>query len=384
MQKTILRMTLKDLPDYFYIKIVNEKRRKLLFDKAIAQSGGLQLDLAFKLGIDRRRVAKWYYGRRFMPFNYFKILCSIANLTIKFFEKEEIAIKGGKYCRNFLVMKFPFTFTKEWLWMSQIINTDGHINPKRKTIEISNTDKGVLEKIENFCRKIRLEKSLYQRKHNDNGILFVLCNKTLTNIFIEFLGCSFGSKFRTIEISPKILNLTQESLAAAVRGAFDGDGWVCIRSRRVGIAMGSEKYIKQISQVLKSRFFIKNKVYGPRERKFTCEILSLRYLVKFQKQINFDNFHRRDALIETINLLNLSYQKRFHPNCALYECLKIINYNCGINSKIIALTLKRQQGSIRQILHKLRNKELVLYTKKGKEFIYEISPKGIIFMEDFQ
>jgi len=383
MELNYQKIHLNNLPNYFYIKIIDIHIRRLLFDNAIKRCNGTQISLAKKLKVDRRRLEKWRYGRRYTPVDYFKKICSIAGFKVNFFEKFKIGIKGGKYCRNYLILKLPLKITKEWVWMSQIINTDGHIDPKRKIIEISNKDIGVLNTIRTFCWKLGLRDSLYEIKH-DKGILINICNKTLTNIFIEFLGCEVGSKFDKVKISNRILNSPKSVISSAMRGAFDGDGWVCIRSRKIGLVMGSKIYIKQVSKILKEIFDIPNKVYGPRDKKYTCEIPSLRYLEKFEKEINFDNLQRRENLKKIISLLKSSYKKKFHPKCSLYENLRTIKENPYCTSELVADKLNRQRGSMRCILKILRGRELVLFSKKGKEFIYNISPKGVQFVEEFK
>ncbi|MFH1682588.1 MAG: LAGLIDADG family homing endonuclease [Candidatus Woesearchaeota archaeon] len=375
---------LKDIPDYFYIKIDNSDR-KLLFKKAIRNSGGRQVDLAKHLKIDRRRLEKWKMGIRCIPLGYLKEICSIARLDLSFLEQKEIWIKGGRYAKTFLIFRFPLEINKKWAWMSQIINTDGHIDPKRKAIEISNTDWGVINKIKEFCIGLNLNKSVYERKHNDNAVFISICNKTLTNLFIEFLGCEYGSKFSRVKISDNLLNSSNKSvIASAFRGAFDGDGWVCMRLKRIGLTMGSEVYVKQVSKALYEKFGIKNKLYGPRDKKFNCEISSLRYLERFQTEINFDNKKRKDRLTEIINSLRSSYQKKFHPGCSRYECLKVVRENPGCTSGFIGIKLNRDRGSVRPILQILREKNWLSFSKKGKEFIYTVSNEGLKVMEEFK
>ena len=151
--------------------------------------------------------------------------------------------------------------------------------------------------------------------------------------------------------------------------------------------MGSREYIKQVSQLLINSFNIKNSTYGPRDNKYTCEITGIHNIKKFKKEISFDNSYRQERLIKIISELEESYKTRFHKNCSLYECLKIIRENPNCTSKLISERLNRKRDSIMVSLKKLREKDKVLFIQskeKGKEYKYKINSKGIRFIEGFQ
>jgi hypothetical protein len=380
------KIHLENLPEWFYVQILDDTKRLNLFNKAINKVGNSGNDLAKKLNISFKRLNRWKNAKRYIRFSYFKQIATIAKMDLAELENAEISIKGGTYCRNCLNLRFPVIIDKNWAHFSQLINTDGHIAPKRKMIEIANKNKALLDIIKNFCNNLDIGNSVYEQPHHGNSFLKIT-NKTLTNFFIEFLGCKAGKKFDTIKISEIILNSPKEIIASALRGAFDGDGWVCMSIKRIGIAMGSREYIKQVSQLLINSFNIKNSTYGPRDNKYTCEITGIHNIKKFKKEISFDNSYRQERLIKIISELEESYKTRFHKNCSLYECLKIIRENPNCTSKLISERLNRKRDSIMVSLKKLREKDKVLFIQskeKGKEYKYKINSKGIRFIEGFQ
>jgi len=378
MDSEIQRIHLNDLPDHFYIKILNDKLRSDIFYKAVKNCGGKQIYLAKKLGVDRRRLQKWKNGTRFMPLKFLRKICLLTYTELEYLEKNSIiGLKGDTYCRNCLTLKFPIQINEEWAYFSQIINTDGHISSNLKMIEIANDDIGVLEKIKTFLKSVGItEKSINQKKWN-RGKYFKICNRSFVRLFCYIFNIKSGRKFDVVRISDIIKISPKNVIASALQGAFDGDGFAVERTWRIGINSKSKNYMKDINELL-SVFGINSYFRGPDARgRYICEITKYSNLKNFQDSIGFYNIKRRKKLGKIVS--HLSKYPKYTGKEAQDIILKKIKEHGSIDVKKISSLIERSKETTNYHLIKLYNDGDLNRIKKGKKFIYSLprNMKGV-------
>lgn len=294
-----VKINLSDFPDYFYLKLDAEKRKEI-FRLAANKIGSLP-KLAKELGVGWRSLWRWLHGKRALKLEILKNICNIAEINIDSIQEYVEEVKGDTYCRKGLKIKLPFQINEEWAYISELLRTDGHVTKNLKNVEIANNDIDVLEKFKLFLFKIGIEQDSIHQKSWNKGLYLKICNRSFARLMNSIFEIPIGKKCGIIFI-PQIIKDSQPSImASALRGAFDGDGWSCFRSRRAGIQLKSKQYVEDICELLQ-KLGISSYYRGPnKEGKYLCEVTRQENLIKFQNIINFDNSKRRESLSSIIS-----------------------------------------------------------------------------------
>lgn len=303
-----IKINLSDFPDSFYLELNSEKRKEI-FKQAANKVVSLP-KLAKKLNVSWRSFWNWFHGRRALKLETLRNICNIAGIELNSIQKYIEKVKGDTYCRKGLKLNLPFEVNEEWAYMAELLRTDGHITKDLKNVEIANNDFGVLERFKSFLFKIGIESDSIHQKPWNKGLYFKICNRTFARIMSSIFEIPVGKKCGIIFI-PKIIKYSQPAvIASALRGAFDGDGWSCFRSRRTGIQLKSKQYVQDICELLQ-KLGISSYFRGPnKEDKYLCEVTRQQNLIRFQNIINFDNIKRKESLSRIVS----NYRGRLNAN----------------------------------------------------------------------
>ncbi len=308
-----------------------------------------------------------------MPMLKFKKICKLAKINLNFIEQvSKIGLKGDKYCRNYLNLSFPIEIDIKWAYFSQLINTDGHISKNLKTVEIANNDINVLKDLKHFLNSLGIKnQSIYEKDWN-KGKYYKITNRSFTRLFSYIFNINPGKKFDKIRIPEIIVNSQKDVISAALRGAFDGDGCVVKRTRKVNINSKSRKFIQDIHTLL-SLFNIFSHVRGPDERgRYLCEITGYENIKNFKNGIGFNNEKRSDMLKE-IELLLSKYPQ--YPTKQINEIIFTeIEQKGFIDTRNLSVLLNRSEEVACHHLRNLYNigklNRTLNRTKIGKKYEY--------------
>ena len=238
-----------------------------------------------------------------------------------------------------------------------------------KYIEFSNVEKDIFKNFIKFIKSFGIkEESLYVLPWNKNGELAKISNKTITEIFHHILKIQKGKKFDTIYI-PKIIKSSKESIIkSALRGAFDGDGYVGRKNKLVAISVKSKKYIKDIIEML-NKLGIYARYYGPdKKEKYHCIIGRKKDVIKFEEKVGFNHKKRK----EWLNNVTKSFSKYEYSirGQTKDNILKIMSKREKITARDLSKIIKRDTSTADFHLKKLFKEGVLNYNKKGKMYIY--------------
>ena len=180
-----------------------------------------------------------------------------------------------------------------------------------------------------------------------------------------------GKKFDIIKIPPIIKRSPNNIIASALCGAFDGDGWVVERTRRIGINSNSKQYMEDIHNLM-LLFDIESYVRGPDKRgRYLCEITRYSNVKKFRDFIGFFNEKRKNKLEKITQIL--SNYPLYSTNEAHEIILDKIKEYKKINSKELSSLIKRSNETTSHHLRNLYNNGKIQRNMLGKKYIYSLS-----------
>ena len=289
-----IEVGLSELPDTLRL-VMDDSTRKALFNAAANQSGSLP-KLVNLFNVNWATIWRWYHGRRALTISTLKQLCKLSGTRLEDLHPYVRAIKGDTYCRSELYIKLPFMVDERWAYLAELLRTDGHITSDLKMVEIANNDAGVLSWLKIFLVSIGVDPASIHQKPWNKGSYLRICNRTLAVWLHKVLEIPAGNKCGIIYIPERIKRSPNGVIAATLRGAFDGDGWACVRSKRVGITLKSERYVSDIAELL-GRLGIGSYIRGPSKNdRYLCEVTRRENLTKFSSIVGFNNSKRRFAL----------------------------------------------------------------------------------------
>lgn len=314
------------------------------------------------------------------------------NLT-KFFNKDEIfiEIKDGKRGKlsllkdaypnindviksvrigrfgKYLSIPLTFNITNDWLYISELIRTDGHVSANFLETKLTNNDMELLKKFEEFCRSLGIN---YIRKEKDRYRVF---NKTLSLILNKIFEIQAGNKSLNIYLPKLIKSLDNPLLSFTLRGAFDGDGTVQNSkdgTRRIRLNTGSKRYAEDIQECL-LEFDINSSVFkDPREGKnvWYVEISDKVSLTRFRQEIGFLQLKRAKKLNELLETYSSYPIEEFK---AIVEDLLQVNNKMTITQ--IAKTVNRSLSTVSDQIIKLENSGIVKTERVGNKKFVKLS-----------
>jgi len=270
------------------------------------------------------------------------------------------ATKIGRYGK-FVNLPLKFKLTNNWFYISELIRTDGHISKDFLELKLTNNDKKLLIKFENFCKTLGIT---YVRKERDRYRIF---NRTLSLILSKIFEIQAGNKSLNVYLPKWIKNLNNSVLSFSLRGAFDGDGTVQDSShgtRRVRLSTGSLKYSEDIRECLQ-KFDIKSSVFRDSRKDRNV------WYVEISDKVNLTKFCQRIGFLQVDRSKKLKNLLSSYRNYSLEEFRKIIDDTLQINDKLtiiqISKILNRAPSTVSDQITKLENNKFVKTERIGNK-----------------
>ena len=363
---------LQYLPKHAKIKLNDDLRKELFLSKKV--SGWSK-----KLMVPLKNMSRYKTGLRSLPLNLFLEILKDSKLKLKDFQgKVQLKINStGKYLRI-----GPFVDINEtWVYVSELINGDGHIPKQFWNITFVNKNLGLIKYVKDFFISLGLDNSRLTIVKNGNVNFLIIRSSLLAYIFNKILDVSVGKK-EEINI-PNFVIKNKNLGVAAVRGAFDAEGSVTFTgSRRISISSNSKLWISKLNEIL-TNLNIKPKIYKeitgrkrPIYRLFIYHIINLKRFSKIIKPLHND---RNLKLNKIINEFNKNPSRIFHRKVLL----SIQKGN--LRRKEIAKNIKCSLIKTANNIAYLKDKKFItpiekIYTNKGCYFKYEITQKGLEYL----
>jgi intein/homing endonuclease len=338
-------------------------------------------ELSRLLDLNIKNLSRYKNMTRAIPIRLFEKLLAMSEINPSHFQgKIELKIeKTGDYLRI-----GPYLdINEDWIYISQLINGDGHITSNLWHINFVNNNQALIDHVYNFFRDLGLKDNhFYILKRPDATFLTIRC-ALLAVILNKILDVSVGKKEEII--IPEFVAKNKEFEIAAVRGAFDAEGCVSFSgTRRISITSNSKNWIVQLNKILddlriKSRIFKEEK-----NREKPIYALLINHIVnikKFDEIIRPVHSKRKLKLKEIIKSFNKNYNGKFHK-----DILLVIKQ--GIcRKRDIAKRLNLSLDTINNNLAVLKRKGFIcpkekFVTNKGGYFLYALTEKGEDFLKN--
>ena len=360
------------IPDNAKIKVDLLVSSKLFPEKGLTE-------FSKKIGITLKSASRYRNGTRAIPAKLFKKLVKLNKKRFADFQGELSfkMQKGGKYFKIGPYIKI----NQDWIYVSQLINGDGHVHSKFWYIEFTNQDEGLINYVYNFFINLGLGKNCFNIIKSRDAIYLTIRPGILAPIFSGCLAVSVGKK-EEILIPQWVLKNRIFSISA-LRGAFDAEGCVSLAStRRISITSNSLTWISQLSQILYN-LKIKSRIYKeyknrkkPIYRLFITHIENIR---RFRKLVNPLHLERKLKLSDACKDFSKNYKGKYHK-----LILETILKNHNRKSKIRMVTrlntkvLDNNLAWLRR--HKLIFPTEKVITNKGCYYLYGLTRKGKNFL----
>lgn len=175
-------------------------------------------------------------------------------------------------------------------WLLGWIASDGTINKNVITVEINKKDLEVLETIKNnFCKELKIHKDI-----NGDNVSLTISSKEIMEDVLRVLNLeTYGKKFNKLSK----VNINDDLIFHFIRGVFEGDGTVRMKSSPEAIIASSSLIFLQFIQ---SKIDIKSKINKNKD----CYYLSyygsnaLDFLDKIYNNCKFKMLRKYDKYID--------------------------------------------------------------------------------------
>jgi intein/homing endonuclease len=332
-----------------------------------------------KIGINLKSASRYRNGTRAIPVNLFKRL-------VKLNKQKFVDFQGGLSFKlqkggNYFKIGPYIEIDQDWIYVSQLINGDGHIHSKFWYIEFTNQDEGLINYVYLFFIKLGLGKNCFNIIKTPHAIYLTIRPGILAPIFSGCLAVSVGKKEEIL--IPKWVLKNRIFSISALRGAFDAEGCVSLTStRRISITSNSLTWINQLSQIL-DNLKIKSIIYKEyKNRKkpiYRLFITHLKNIRRFSELVNPLHSERKLKLVEACKDFSKNYKGKYHK-----LILEAISKNYNRNSKIQMFT-KLNTKVLDNNLTWLKRHKLIfakerIITNNGCYYIYDLTPDGKYFI----
>lgn len=135
------------------------------------------------------------------------------------------------------------TWSHEMAWVLVLFLTDGHVNKKVHSVNLSQKDETLLKKVANL---MEAESGIIP-PCGTRKVPMLTINSKIIKEDLNQLGIT-PNKSRTVEFP----NVPTEYLPAFVRGVIDGDGWVQSRGYVMNVTTTSEAFAKGLYAVFQN------------------------------------------------------------------------------------------------------------------------------------
>ncbi len=284
------------------------------------------------------------------------------------------AFRFGRF-GGYLALPLKFEIDDDWLYISELLRTDGHISRNLDRIKLTNKDEVLISKFEEFASKLKVG---YVRKIKEGNCyrLFIF-NKTLCKVFVRVFGFTPGSKAAFAGFPEWMKNLSPEKTAVCLMGAFDGDG--CVQhtvkvrgknggTRRVRLYGISKQYMEDVKFLL-LKLGINSSIFkDPREnRTWFVQISRKNDILLFHSLVGF-NQQKRKSMLEEIS--------KTYRNRTILEfeqaAVSILEKEGPLHLTKLAEKLGRRPTSVSDQLDRLKSARIVERRLGNKRMLFPL------------
>ncbi len=283
--------------------------------------------------------------------------------------KEDIveSIRFGNFGK-YLKMKETLKIDENWVYISELLRTDGHITKDMREVKLTNKNLVILEKFEKFCKSLGI--SYIRKDREDSYYRFRVFNRVLAKILIEVFGIKQGNKSLDTKLPEWMKELHPYFTCYLLGGAFDGDGGLQFSktTRRLRYSTGSAEYAKGLQEMLKKIGITSTLFRDPRKNKnvYYVQVSKKKDLTRFYKKVKF--FH--DLKSRKLKDIVESY-KNFSIEEIETEIKSILEKSKSIHISELSRKLRRSTSTISAQVRKLEEMGKLKTKKIGnKKMIY--------------
>lgn len=186
-----------------------------------------------------------------------KVCSHIYASTRKYFGTWNNALKDAGFEIKILQKPgIPEELNSELSYFIGLLITDGHIVIEKfgsaKVMLFTSYDEEkeiilkLIKTLFGYNASIRKKKYGFNKKPNYE---IYISSKNLANYFVN-LGIPSGAKSLIVRVPKVFFKGDKANIYSFIRGVIDGDGWITVGSRQVGISSGSIKFLKDIKILL--------------------------------------------------------------------------------------------------------------------------------------
>tara|TARA_Y100000034_G_C6806603_1_gene362252 strand:- start:86 stop:1000 length:915 start_codon:yes stop_codon:yes gene_type:complete len=290
--------------------------------------------------------------------------------------QDKIKIKAGKNGK-YLDIGPLLEIDEKWVYISELINGDGHITKNFWYITFVNQDFGLIEYIKKFFLSLGLNKKQVYVYKREDAIFLIIRSYLLAYLLNKILDVSIGKK-HSINIKEFVISNKKFGIAA-VRGAFDAEGSVTSTgSRRISITSNCRRWLSQLQEIL-IKLRIKSMIFQDNYKKekpiYRLIIHHYQNLKKFQDIIKPLHSKRKEKLKEILNNYTKNPQKMFHKKI-------LLSIKKGyVRKRNIAKGIQQNLILVGNNINWLRKNRFIepyekIYTNKGCFHRYKVTQKG--------
>ncbi|MEK6873992.1 MAG: LAGLIDADG family homing endonuclease [Nanoarchaeota archaeon] len=338
-------------------------------------------DLGKIFNIPIKNMSRYRNGTRTLSLDLFKKLIKFSNTDVKKFQ-DKISIKIGR-SGSFLKIGPYIEIDSKWVYISQLINGDGHITSNLWYTTFVNQDEVLIKYVHSFFVNLGLPKDSFDLIKRSDASFLIIRSSLISVILSKILELDVGKK-NMIHL-PKFIFKDKQLKIAAVRGAFDAEGCVSFSgTRRISITSNSDIWIKQLKEILedlniKSRIFVDtNNKEKPLYRLLITHIINITRFFEIIKPIHSKRSKKLEQIIQSFNR---NYKGKFHKDI-------LLAIDKGISRKRnIANYLNQNLILINNNLNWLKKNDFIfakdqIITNKGCFFIYALTDKGKTYLQN--
>ncbi|MBU3912959.1 MAG: hypothetical protein KKE50_02590 [Nanoarchaeota archaeon] len=333
------------------------------------------------LCINLKNASRYRNGSRALPLKLFENLVKLNKRELVEFQgKLSFKMERGG---NYLKIGPYIEIDENWIYVSQLINGDGHVHRKFWYIDFTNQDLTLINYVYDFFKKCGLESSCFNINEKPDGTSLTIRPGILAPIMCKLLEISVGKKD---EISiPDWIISNHEFSIAALRGAFDAEGCVSLTAtRRISITSNSLKWIEQLHRILE-KCRIKSRIYKeyknrekPLHRLFITHIENLR---RFREIVKPLHSKRKLKLEEACKEFDRDYDGKYHK-AILSAISEGINRKRDIQNYLKISSVKVLNNLYWFKRHKLIYAKEKVITNLGGFHTYDLTENGKKFLQE--
>jgi hypothetical protein len=230
------------IPDWLYIRIKKEFRKKIFLDAK--NRFGSYRKLAKNLNFNIASVSAWKNGKQYIPLNVVNYLLKINGMKKEELRKQIFAIGIKNNIKPLIRPKLTITFDKNLARLIGYIYGDGSIG-KNLRISYTNQNKFLIEKFQYLVHEIFGKNVGIYRFYNKKDKTSNLTLPKIIGLILTKINKNFSKKIIPMNLLVTNKNLIKEFLGAI----FDDEGTVQFKSRGLSIVLSKRKMLQDIQNL---------------------------------------------------------------------------------------------------------------------------------------